>query len=282
MPLLILNPELCKLEVFKIKFDTFVESYLICKKQKMEFENKNVIITGASKGIGFATAKEFADNGSNLIIVARNEDDLKQATKSFDSKTKYFVADLSEKSELEQFVKFVKQNWDRVDVLVNNVGTNIRKKTEDVSYEIYEKIMNTNLNSAFHITRMLYPLLKKSEQSNIVFVSSVAGLTYVKTGAVYAMSKAAMNQLVKNLAVEWAENNIRVNAVAPWYIATPLAKQVLKNETYLQEVLNRTPMKRVGEPKEVANVIRFLASDDASYVTGQTIAVDGGFTIYGF
>ncbi len=123
------------------------------------------------------------------------------------------------------------------------------------------------------------PLLKASGKASVVFNSSVAGINHMRTGAVYGASKAAMIQLTKNLAVEWAEHGIRVNAVAPYYIRTPLAEQVLADEAYLQEVLDRTPMSRVGEPQEVADVVTFLCMPAASYITGQCIAVDGGFTV---
>jgi len=142
--------------------------------------------------------------------------------------------------------------------------------------------METNLYSAFSLARQAHQLMKKSGRASLVNISSVAGLTHIRTGVVYGMTKAAMVQMTRNLAVEWAAHGIRVNAVAPWYIDTPLARQVLKNLDYLQEVLNRTPMKRIGKPEEVATAVAFLCMPASSYITGQTLAVDGGFSIYGF
>ena len=141
---------------------------------------------------------------------------------------------------------------------------------------------STNIRSAFELSRLLYPLLKKSEQANIVYISSVAGQIHLKTGAIYAMTKAAINQLTKNLAVEWAEDKIRVNAVAPWYIKTPLAETVLKDNAYKKSVLNRTPMNKIGEPEDVAAAVSFLCMPASAYITGQIISVDGGFMVNGF
>jgi Tropinone reductase 1 len=127
-----------------------------------------------------------------------------------------------------------------------------------------------------------YPLLKKSGRASILNISSVAGLTSLKTGSPYAITKAGIIQLTKNLAAEWAVDGIRVNAIAPWYIKTPLTEALLNKPDFLKSVLDRTPMKRVGEPREVASAAAFLCSDAASYITGQCIAVDGGFSVYGF
>jgi Tropinone reductase 1 len=162
------------------------------------------------------------------------------------------------------------------------VGTNIRKKAGDYTESEYEVILSTNLSSAFYLSVLFYPLLQKSANASIVNISSVAGLTHLRTGAIYGMTKAALVQLSKNLAVEWANDNIRVNAIAPWYIETPLASAVLRNEVYLNEVLSRTPMNRIGQPEEVANAVAFMCMPAASFITGQCLAVDGGFSVYGF
>ena len=125
-------------------------------------------------------------------------------------------------------------------------------------------------------------MLRKSNNASIINMTSVAGLTSLKTGSIYGMCKAALIQLTRNLATEWADDNIRVNAIAPWYIKTPLANTVLADPDYRNQVLNRTPLKRLGEPEEVAKAAAFLAMDASSYVTGHCLAVDGGFSVYGF
>lgn len=124
--------------------------------------------------------------------------------------------------------------------------------------------------------------MKKSDQGNVINISSVAGQKHLRTGSIYGMTKAAIIQLTKNLAAEWAEDGIRVNAVAPWYIKTPLAETVLMNKVYYNTVISRTPMKKIGKPEDVSAAVAFLCMPAADYITGQCISVDGGFTIYGF
>ena len=150
--------------------------------------------------------------------------------------------------------------------------------------------MATNFESAFHLSQLAHPRLAAASAavaqvggSSIVNVSSVSGgPTTTNTGTVYAATKAAMNQFTRNAACEWAPDGIRVNTVSPWYIATPLAQQVLANDEYRAKVLERTPMGRVGEVEEVSGVVAFLASRAAGYVTGQCLSIDGGFSVSGF
>ena len=163
-------------------------------------------------------------------------------------------------------------------ILVNNAGGNRRRAAVDYTEDEWREIFEVNTFAAFELSRYAYPLLTKHAASSIVNVGSVSGLTHVRTGAAYGMSKAALHQLTKNLAVEWAEDGVRVNAVAPWYIRTRRTSDSLADPDYLDEVLLRTPMGRIGEPEEVADAVLFLLLPEASFITGSYHLVDGGYS----
>jgi tropinone reductase I len=242
-------------------------------------KNKKALITGGTKGIGRAIAEEFLMHGADIHIVARDLTELENFLKDhFTEKERinFTRADMSDSGDRVRLARELFLRWKSLDILVNNVGTNIRKPAKDYSEEEYTKIFNTNLHSAFDLCMRLHHLLKNSGDASVINISSVAGMGHMRTGIVYGMTKAAINQMTANLAVEWAVDNIRVNAIAPWYIQTPLAEQVLQNEDYLKAILERTPMKRIGKPSEVAGLAAFLAMRASSYITGQCIAVDGG------
>ncbi len=248
-------------------------------------KNKNALITGATRGIGKAIVEEFLSLGAEVFLVSRNENDIKEEIKKYTDKG-YIAAgmecDVTKESDRKNLFDEILKKYNSLDILINNAGTNTRKRTLDNTIDDFEYLTSLNMKSVFELCRIFQPLLKESGSGSIVNIVSVAGITSVGTGSPYAISKAGIIHFTKYLSVEWAKYNIRVNAVAPWYIRTSLTEPVLKNAEYLASVLSRTPMNRVGEPEEVAAAATFLSMPAASYITGECISVDGGFLKYGF
>ncbi|KAK2441949.1 tropinone reductase protein [Trifolium repens] len=244
------------------------------------------LVTGGTRGIGHAVVEELAEFGAIVYTCSRNEEELNKRLNEW--KDKGFpiygsVCDVTSSSQREELVGKVASTFNgKLNILVNNVGTNVRKPTIEYTTEDYSKLLTINLDSAYHISNLAYPLLKQSGNGSIVFISSVASLTSVGSGTIYAACKAAINQLNKGLACEWAKDNIRINCVAPWYTKTPLNEYLYANKDFVNEVLSRTPIKRIGETREVSALVAFLCLPAASYITGQIVTVDGGFTANGF
>lgn len=252
-----------------------------------QLHGHTALITGASKGIGYAAARELASLGADLLLVARDDDYLEQVRVELgddypDIDVLAFAADVSDAEERLSVFDWVADLGTPLSILVNNAGGNQPRATLDYSEDDYRAIFEQNLFSAYEMCRLAHPHLIQHANAAIVNVGSVSGITHVRTGSPYGMTKAALHQLTRNLAVEWSVDGIRVNAVAPWYIRTQRSEPALADADYLDEVLDRTPLRRIGEPEEVAAAIAFLCLPAASYITGQVLAVDGGFLNYGF
>lgn len=245
-------------------------------------EDKVVIVTGASSGIGRATSLLFAKNGARVVAVGRNEKELsslRDEANSLDGKIKFQLADICETTQVERIVNDTFENFGQIDVLINAAGIILNGSIENTALADWDKMMNINLRSLFYLMNRCVPHLEKT-QGNIVNVSSVAGTRAFPNVLAYCVSKAAVDQLTRCSALELAPKNIRVNAVNPGVVVTKLHKRSGMNETDYENFLEHSktthPIGRVGQPEEIAELIYFLASEKAGWITGATYEIDGG------
>ncbi|TVY10009.1 SDR family NAD(P)-dependent oxidoreductase [Paenibacillus cremeus] len=248
-------------------------------------EGKKAMVTGAGRGIGKALAIGLAEAGADVAVLARTESDLAGTVAEIEKVGRKALAlptDITSREQLHRSAEKAIAWAGKVDILINNAGMNIRTPALDVTEEEWETIMQTNLKSAFLLSQTLGAHMKESGGGSIINISSVGGHMALRTGVVYGSTKAALIQMTKILALEWGKFGIRVNAIGPWYFKTPLTEKLLADEQFVSEVLARTPLKRIGELPDLVGPVVFLSSDAASYITGQTLFVDGGMTIYGF
>lgn len=257
-------------------------------------ENKVIIITGAAMGLGLAAAQEFASRGANLALVDYNEKTLNDAqekiSKEFpSSKIIAVVADVSNEDAVKNYVRETVKAFNRIDGLYNNAGIE-GKQAGMIEYDVsmFKKVIDINLMGVYYGMRYVIPVMKKQKYGRIVNVASVGGIRGVLNQVPYVASKHAVSGMTKNAALEYGRDGINTNAIAPGAILTPMVAEAFKQvnpkdpKAAETEYAQRNPTKRLGLPAEVAKVVAFLLSEDASYVNGQTIAIDGGESnIYG-
>jgi len=248
-----------------------------------DLTDQTAIVTGSSKGIGREIALLLAESGANIALIARNKEELEEVSREIEKlgrKALPIAFDLTNTNEIEEVVDQVYKHFGRIDILVNNAGINIPVPAEEVTIENWDLIMDINLKSVFFMSKAVGKYMKLRNRGKIVNMSSqMAFVGYYKRSA-YSTSKGGITQLTKALAIEWASNNINVNAIAPTFIETPMTKAMFDDLEFKNEVLNRIPLGRLAKTEDLFGAVIYLASNASNMVTGQTLIVDGGWTVW--
>ncbi len=243
---------------------------------RLDFTNKNVLVTGASRGIGKAIAEAFSQCGANLILVARNKGRLEVVAQKVKAR-EFFCADVSSYSEMEEVYSKVKEKYGFLDVVVNNAGISPHFRSFHKTPESdWDEIIGVNLKGVLNNAKLSFELLKKGRDPVLINVASVVGLAGAQKIAVYCATKAAVVNFTKALSIEWASYSIRVVGICPGYVKTDMTKGIFSKDDLRNQLLSMIPMRRFADPPEIANVVLFAASSLASYITGSCIIVDGG------
>lgn len=246
-----------------------------------KLDGKIAVITGASKGIGKDIAKLFAKEGATVVLTSRTENDLKNVSHDIQKsggKASYIVSDVSKLQDVENLVSQTLKDYGRIDILIHNAGIYPINLVEDMHEDEWDKVIATNLTSAFYLVKACLSTMKKQKYGRIIFTSSISGPRVGLPGAShYTASKAGMNGFMRTIAIELAKDGITVNAVEPGNIISEGFEEL--SEGHKRKMLSAIPMNRLGTGEDVGQAHLFLASDAASYITGQSIIVDGGQTL---
>jgi len=242
---------------------------------------KIALINGAARGIGRACSLALAEAGADIALGLRAESEDKGLIKEIEAMGKRALPlqmDVSKMNEIHHAIEKIKTHYGRVDILVNNAGVAPENLIENVTEKDFDYTLAVNLKGTFFVSQAVGSMMITQKFGRIINLSSQAGFIALPTESVYCMTKAGIAHLTKCLAVEWAKYNITVNAVAPTFIYTPGTEEYLANEETKKQVLSKIVLGRIGEPKDVANAVLFLASPAASLITGATLMIDGGWT----
>ena len=252
-------------------------------KSPFDLSGKVALITGSTRGIGKSIAEEMARAGAKVVVSSRKAEACEQVRSEFEQQGYEVLAqtcNVSRKQELQELVEATLKRWGRIDIAVSNAASNpYYGPLAAIPDEAFDKIFNNNVKSVLWLAAMTLPGMAERGGGSYISVGSIGGIIANTVIGAYGMSKAADHMLVKNLAAEWGPKNVRVNAIAPGLIKTDFAKALWEDPKRRQEREAATPLRRLGEPRDIGGVAAFLASDAAAFITGQVIVADGGVTI---
>ncbi len=241
---------------------------------------KVALITGGGSGIGFDIANCMVSAGGRVVITGRREEPLREAVAKLGERAQYRVNDVTKRDSLDALVEEIERTIAPVDILVNNAGINMKKPALEVTDEDFDRIVHTNLNSVFSLTRVCAQRMMARKSGSIIMISSMAAYYGIDRVAAYAASKSGVEGMVKVLASEFSGNGVRVNAIAPGFIETAMSKTAMGGDPdRFARAMRRTPMGKFGQPEDIGWAAVFLASEAAKYITGVSLPVDGGNSI---
>ena len=246
----------------------------------MRLKDKTAIITGGGTGIGLATARAFCQEGAKVILFGRRKEKLEKAVEKLGGSAIIVQGDMTNNNDLDKLINETLHNFKKIDVLVNNAGLFNGSPLHEISDSQWDEIMDINIRSVFQLTRRVLPVMLSQKYGSIIHISSILGLIAVPQVAAYNVSKGALNQFSRSIAVEYGSSGIRSNSICPGLIATDMTADLMKDVDLMKEWSKEYPIGRFGKPEDVANACLYLASDESSFVTGITLPVDGGFTAH--
>jgi len=248
-----------------------------------DLTGKTAMVTGSTRGLGEVAATALAKAGADIAVCGRNADDLLRVTNDIQEigrKADGFFIDVTEKKSVTKAVEQILEYFGKIDILVNNAGVNYRVPILEFPEEEWNRVINTNLKGYFLVAQAVVPQMIRNNYGKVINTSSILGAVGLPNQVAYASSKGGVDQMTKVMAIEWAQQGVRVNAIGPTYFETDLVAQIRNDPERFKFINERTPMGRWGYPQELEGIVIFLASPASDFITGQTVYVDGGWTIW--